>query len=319
VTAQPVAMRDAFGRALLDLADQIPELVVLDADVATSTRTRAFGQKYPDRFFNMGVAEADMADVAAGMATCGLRPVVSTFALFVALKCTDQLRNVVCYNNLRVVFAAGYGGLSDSYDGASHQSVLDLAIARALPNMTVVVPADGIEVGQALEQALRHDGPTFVRLCRNPTPVLFENDPPLEIGTIRKLRDGADLTIGVCGVPTYMAIEAADELSDEGIEVELLEISTLKPMDVTALTESVAKTGRMLTVEEHTIHGGLAGAVAETLGRFNPVPMDFIGIEDRFPESGPYVDLMAKYGMSTTDIVQKARRLVDGWTDVRGE
>jgi len=307
--AEMISMRDAFGQALLDLAEKMPELVVLDADVATSTRTLGFGKAYPDRFFNVGVAEANMIDIAAGLATCGLRPVVSTFALFIALKGTDQIRNTVCYNNLPVVMAGGYGGLSDSYDGASHQSVTDLAIMRAMPNMTVIVPADGIEVHHAFDAALRLDGPSFIRLSRNPTPVLFENEPPLEIGKIRKMRDGSDLTIGVCGVPTFMAVEAADQLADEGISVDLLNISSLKPMDTETLVASAAKTGRVLTVEEHNIFGGLGGAVAEVLCKHHPVKMDYVGIDDCFAESGDYMELMAKYSISIEAIVQKAKAL----------
>ncbi|MHC4441364.1 MAG: transketolase family protein [Planctomycetota bacterium] len=305
-----IAMRDAFGEALMDLADKIPELVVLDADVSTSTKTRQFWETYPERFFNVGVAEANMIDLAAGLATCGLRPVVSTFAIFIALKGTDQIRNTVCYNNLPVVLAGGYAGLSDSYDGASHQSVTDLAVMRAMPNMAVVVPADGIEVAQALEAALGRNGPTFIRLGRNPTPILFDNQPPLEMGMIRKIRDGSDLTIAVCGVPTFMAIEAEQRLSAEGISVDLLCVSTLKPMDTESLISSAAKTGCVLTVEEHNIHGGLGGAVAEVLGRHAPVKMDFVGIDDKFAESGDYMELMARYGISTEVIVEKAKALI---------
>jgi len=304
-----VATRDAFGKALLDLADMYPEMMVLDADVATSTKTLDFGKAHPDRFFNIGVAEASMVDIAGGMATCGLRPVVSTFSLFLTLKATDQIRNVVCYNNLPVILAAGYGGLSDSFDGASHQSIADLAIMRSLPNMTVVVPADGPELEQALRQALKRNGPTFIRICRNPTPVLFADAQPLEIGKIRRIRDGADLTIAVCGVPTYMAMEAADALANAGITVDLLEVSTLKPLDVETLTASAAKTGRVLTVEEHNVIGGLGGAVAETLGRHCPARMDFIGIEDTYAESGPYQELLTKYGISTDAIVARATAL----------
>lgn len=306
-----VAMRDAFGEALLAFGTRYPQMVVLDADVSSSTRTALFGKAFPGRFLNLGVAEANMVDVAAGMATCGLRPVASTFALFLALKAADPVRNIVCYNNLPVVLAANYGGLSDSYDGASHQSIADLAFVRALPNMTVVVPGDAIEVRQALEAALNAAGPTYIRLCRNPTPVLFEGCAPLEIGKIRRLRDGDNLTIAVCGVPTSMAIEASERLAGSGISVDLLEISTLKPIDSGALAASVRKTGRILTVEEHSIHGGLAGSVAEVLGRLAPAPMDAIGVEDRFPESGGYLELMREYGISTDHIVARARALVN--------
>lgn len=308
-TRKLVAMRDAFGQALVDLAPEFPELVVLDADVSASTKTAAFAKAYPARFFNVGVAEANMVDIAAGMATAGLRPVVNTFSLFLMLKGADQLRNTVCYNNLPVVLGATYGGLSDSYDGASHQAILDVAMARVLPNMAVVVPGDAIEVTQALRAALRRSGPTFLRLSRNETPVLFEDAAPLEIGAARKLRDGKDVSIVVSGVPISMALEAADRLAQQGVAADVLEISSLKPLDVDALVASAAKTGRLLTVEEHTRYGGLYGAVAEALAKHRPTPMDYIAIEDRFTESGEYGALLKKYGISTQAILQKVQAL----------
>jgi len=306
MTATSVAMRDAFGEALLALAVDHPEMVVLDADVATSTRTAVFGKAYPDRFFNMGVAEANMTDVAAGMATCGLRPIASTFAIFLDLKATDQIRNIICYNNLPVILAGNYAGLSDSYDGASHQSILDVAVMRAMPNMVVVVPGDAVELRQALELALRRDGPTYIRLCRNPTPVLFGDAEPLQLGRIRKLRDGRHLTIAVCGVPTFMAIEAAAKLAARGVSVDLLEVSTIKPIDAEALTTSARKTRKVLTVEEHTVCGGLGSAVAETLARRAPTLMRMIGIQDTFAESGDWADLMRKHGISAEHIEAEA-------------
>jgi len=310
VNPAPVAMRDAFGEALLALAAEVPEMVVLDADVSTSTRTAAFGQRHPGRFFNVGVAEANMVDIAAGLATCGLRPVVSTFALFLTLKAADQVRNIICYNKLPVVLAGSYAGLSDSYDGASHQAILDIAMMRAMPNLTVVVPADGVELRQALAAALRRDGPVYIRICRNPTPVLFADAPPLEIGRIRKLRDGRDLTIAVCGVPTSMAIEAAGRLAGRGVSVDLLEVATIKPIDVQCLADSARKTGRVLTVEEHTVHGGLGGAVAEVVGRHAPALMRFVGIGDTFAESGPYDALLVKYGVSVERIESEAMQIM---------
>jgi len=310
MTAAQVAMRDAFGAALVELAETHPDLVVLDADVATSTRSAAFGKAHPDRFFNVGVAEANMADIAAGMSTCGLRPVVSTFGVFISLKCADQVRNIIAYNNLPVVLAGGYAGFSDSYDGASHQAILDIAIMRAMPNMAVVVPGDAIELKQALAQALARNGPTYIRICRNPTPVLFENAPPLEIGKIRKLRDGGDLTIAVCGVPTYMAIEAASRLAASGIGADLLEVSTVKPIDADALLASARKTRRVLTVEEHTICGGLGSAVAETLGPSGVARIEMVGIHDRFGESGEYMALLDKYGISAKSIEERSHAMI---------
>jgi transketolase len=309
MTVNSVAMREAFGEALLALATEHPEMVVLDSDVATSTRTAPFGQAYPDRFFNMGVAEANMTDVAAGLATCGLRPVASTFAIFFDLKAADQIRNIICYNNLPVILAGNYAGLSDSYDGASHQSILDLAVMRAMPNLVVIVPGDAVEVRQALELALRRDGPTFIRLCRNPTPVLFAGAEPLELGKVRKLRDGGDVTIAVCGVPTFMAIEAASRLAARGVSVDLLEVSTIKPIDVEGLTASARKTRKVLTVEEHTIYGGLGSAVAETLARRAPALMRMIGLQDTFAESGDWAALMRKHGISADHIEAEAMAL----------
>lgn len=309
--AAPAAMRDAFGNALLELADAVPEMVVLDADVATSTRTSAFGKKHPERFFNVGVAEANMTDIAAGLATCGLRPVVSTFALFLSLKCADQVRNIIAYNNLPVVLAGNYAGFSDSYDGASHQAILDIAILRAMPNMAVIAPGDGIEMKQALEYALGRRGPTYLRICRNPTPTLFQAEPPFQFGKIRTLRRGSDLTIVVSGVPTFMAIEAAGRLERRGTSVDLLELSTIKPVDTETLVESAARTRRVLTVEEHTVCGGVGSAVAETLSSLCPVRVDRMGIEDRFGESGDYMDLLAKYGISSAHIEARAMALAE--------
>jgi transketolase len=311
MTAASIAMRDAFGTALLDLAQTRPEMVVLDADVATSTRTSAFGKKYPDRFFNVGVAEANMTGIAAGLAACGLRPIVSTFGLFLSLKCADQVRNIIAYNNLPVVLAGNYAGFSDSYDGASHQGILDIAIMRAMPNMAVIVPGDAIELKQALEYALGRNGPTYLRICRNPTPVLFEDAPGFEFGRIRKVRDGGDITIAVSGVPTFMAIEAAERLARRGIEVDLLEVSTIKPMDAGTLAESASRTRCVLTVEEHTVCGGVGSAIAETLAALCPVTVDRLGIEDRFGESGDYMALLDKYGISARHIEARAVGLVE--------
>jgi transketolase len=305
-----ISMRDALGQALVDLAPEIPELVVLDADVSASTKTAAFAKAYPERFFNVGVAEANMADIAAGMATAGLRPVINTFALFLVLKCADQIRNTICYNNLPVVLAGAYGGLSDSFDGASHQAILDIAMLRALPNMVVLVPADAEETKQALKLALRRNGPTYIRGCRNETPVLFEGAAPLEIGKARKLREGSDLTIAACGVPVVMALEAADLLAKGGISVDLLAVASIKPIDEAALAASAKKTGAVLTVEEHNIVGGFGAAVAEVLAKRAPARMEFVGVQDRFTESGPYDALMKKYGITVEAIVAKAKALV---------
>lgn len=309
IAKQKIAMRDAFGQALVELGKENEKLVVLDADVSSSTRTGLFGAAYPDRFFNVGVAEANLADVAAGLATAGYRPVISTFALFLALKATDQIRNVICYNNLPVVIVGGYAGLSDSFDGASHQAITDLAVMRALPNMRVVVPADGASLKAALAEALEHGGPTYIRACRNPTPEI-DNAGPFSTGRGRILRDGTDCTVVAAGIPVSMALEAAAALGAEGVSVRVAELHTLKPLDDELLADCARETGAVVTAEEHTIFGGLGGATAESLSRSVPIPMEYVGLEDRFTESGPYDLLLKKYRISPEVIAEKVRNAI---------
>lgn len=301
-----IAMRDAFGKKLVELGATHPELVVLDADVSSSTKSALFGKAYPDRFFNVGVAESNMVDIAAGMATAGLRPVVNAFSIFLALKGTDQIRNTLCYNNLPVVIAGAYGGLSDSFDGASHQAICDIAIMRALPNMQVIVPSDARQAEQALEYALKQNGPVFIRLNRNPMPDLPASDT---IGTV-VCTEGRDVTIAANGITASYANEAAILLAKEGIKAEVLSVPMVKPLDVESLKKSVAKTGKLLCVEEHVLMGGFSSAVSEVFMKQGiHCIFDAIGIEDRFTESGPYEPLLAKYGISAENIASRAREL----------
>ncbi|MDC7232821.1 MAG: transketolase C-terminal domain-containing protein [Spirochaetales bacterium] len=302
------AMREAFGEALVRIGKTNDKLVVLDADVSGSTKTGLFGKEFPERFYNMGVAEANMAGTAAGIATCGYRPVISAFAIFLALKSTDQIRNVICYNNLPVIIAGGYAGLSDSFDGASHQALTDIAIMRAIPNMTVIVPADSSQVEEAVEEALKIDGPVYIRLCRNPSPDV-EGKGPLKIGKADLLMEGVDVTIAACGVTVPLAVEAAKDLKKEGITADVINMATVKPLDREAVIKSIKKTGCLLSVEEHSVMGGLGSAISEAVTRECPVPMDYVGIEDTFTESGPYNLLMEKYGISVDAIKVKAKAL----------
>jgi transketolase len=301
ISAKQVAMRESFGEALVELGKTNSKLVVLDADVSSSTKTGLFGAAYPERFFNVGVAEANMADVAAGLATAGYRPVISTFALFLALKSTDQIRNVICYNNLPVVIVGGYAGLSDSFDGASHQAITDLAVMRALPNMRVVVPSDGQELKDALVEALKADGPTYIRASRNPTPII-EDAGSYVPAKGKTLRDGSDCTIVASGIPVAMALEAAETLAKEGISARVVNLHTLKPIDSELLSKCAAETGAVVTAEEHNIYGGVGSAVAEALSKSVPVPMEYVGVADCFTESGPYDTLLKKYGISVEAI-----------------
>ncbi|AEV29804.1 transketolase, alpha subunit [Sphaerochaeta pleomorpha str. Grapes] len=301
-----LAMRDAFGRKLVELGETHPELVVLDADVSSSTKSALFGKAYPDRFFNCGVAEGNMVDIAAGLATCGYHPVVNAFSIFLALKGTDQIRNVLCYNNLPVVIAGAYGGLSDSFDGASHQAICDIAIMRALPNMQVIVPADAAQAEKALEYALGQKGPVFIRLNRNAMPDL----PSFEkLGTVCS-HEGKDITIAANGITASFANEAAQLLSKEGIKAEVLSVPFVKPLDLETLEASVHKTGRLLCVEEHVLMGGFASAISEVfMKRGISCKFDAIGLDDTYGETGPYEELLAKYGISSENIALRARQL----------
>ena len=303
-------MREAFGRKLAALGRTRPDLVVLDADVSSSSRSLHFAAEHPGRFFNVGVAEANLVDVAGGLATCGLRPVANAFAIFLALKAADQIRNVLCYNRLPVVLAGTYAGLSDSFDGASHQAIADVAILRGLPNLAVVVPADNAGAEAALEAALDADGPVYLRINRNEVPDLPPAREPFTLGGIRAWRDGGDLTIAACGICVAMALEAAERLSRVGVQAEVLEIATLKPLDGNALAARVARTGRLVVAEEHSVIGGLAGACAEALATRVPFLMETVGVRDTFTESGPYDRLLAKYGISAGEIERRSLALL---------
>ena len=302
-----VSMRDAFGARLAELGKTRPELAVLDADVSSSTKSGVFGKAFPERFFNCGVAEGNMAGVAAGLAAAGYRPVVNAFAIFLALKATDQIRNAICYNKLPVVLAGAYGGLSDSFDGASHQSICDIAIMRALPNMEVIVPADSGQAEQALEYALSQDGPVYIRLNRNAMPDLPRSAGFGGRGAL-KLREGKDITIAANGVTAAMAMDAAALLASEsGIDAEVLSIPFVKPFDSEGLAASVRKTRRLLSVEEHSVVGGFGSACTDALARLGVAyAYDAAGIEDTFTETGPYEELLAAYGLSAAALAARA-------------
>ncbi len=305
------AMRETFGDALVHLGQLHDELVVLDADVSNSTRTVVFRQQFPERFFNMGVAEAGMVSVAGGLATSGLRPVVSAFAVFLSLKATEQIRNIICYNNMPVILAGGYAGLSDSYDGASHQAIEDIAIMRALPNMRVVVPPSASTVEILLKSAFESKQPVYLRLCRNPLPALNLNiDRPFDENSWL-FAEGNDITIVVCGVPSFMAIEAAELLIEKDISAEVIIVSTLKPFDPSTVNSSIAKTGRILTVEEHSVIGGLRSVVLENCNNNISFEIESIAINDVFGETGSYEELLEKHGLTIDNIMNRCEKLVE--------
>ena len=307
-----LTMRDAFGLKCAELGKTNKDLVVLDADVSGSSKSGYFAKEFPDRFFNCGVSEANMAGVAAGLAASGLHPVINAFAIFLALKSTDQIRNDFCYNKLPVVLAGAYAGLSDSFDGASHQSITDIAIMRAMPNMEVIVPADNRQAGQALEYALSRQNPVYIRLNRNETPDLPEAQN-FTRGEPVKLRNGYGVTIAANGITAAMCLEAAARLAKDGIDAEVLSMPFVKPCGGKGLAASVKKTGILVTVEEHNVSGGFGSACLETLVREGiPFVWDAIGIEDTFTETGPYPELLAAYGLSPAAIAKRVKKLLSG-------
>jgi transketolase len=305
-----VAVRDSFGEALVELGRENPDVVVLDADVSSSTKTILFGKAFPDRFFNFGVAEANMMDAAAGFATVGKIPFASTFGFLTTLKAGEQVRSSIAYPKLNVKICGGYGGLSDSFDGVSHHSIYDLAIMRATPNMTVVVASDDILTRKAVKAIARYQGPVYFRLCRNEVPVLENEDRTFEIGKGILLRDGSDVTIVVTGILVSNALDAAERLKKEGIQARVIEIHTLKPLDEEMVIKAAKETKGIVTVEEHTIIGGLGSAVAECLVKHCPSRVEMVGIQDTFAETGPYDALLEKYILADHAIERSCRKLL---------
>ena len=305
-----VALRDAFGEALVELGGDNSDVVVLDADVSSSTKTLLFGKVFPDRFFNFGIAEANMMDAAAGFATVGKIPYASTFAFLATLKAGEQLRSCIAYPKLNVKVCGSYGGLSDSFDGVSHQSVYDLAIMRATPNMTVIVASDAIVTQKAVKTIADYRGPVYLRLSRNEAPVLEEENRNFEIGKGLLLREGSEVTILATGILVSKALEAADELRREGIPARVIEIHTLKPLDEEIIIRAAKETRGIVTVEEHNIIGGLGSAVAECLAKHYPARVEMVGIEDTFGETGPYDALIEKYILGDGAIIRSCKKLL---------
>ena len=307
---EPVLMRRAYGEALVELGRVRDDVVVLSADVQNSDFSYMFEQSFPDRFFNVGIAEPALVDVAVGMANSGLVPIANTFAFLFATRALEMVRTHLCYGKANVKLAGAYAGLSDSFDGPTHHSIADLAILRSLPGMTIVVPADPLVVARLLPKVAAWEGPVFFRLCRNEVPQIFTDAYQPEIGKGITLIDGDDATIIACGVLVARSLEAAEELRHEGIRARVVEIHTVKPLDVGLVTRCARETGAIVTAEEHTIIGGLGGAVAECLAGARPTPVERVGIADTFAESGPYLDLLDKYGMSVDAIADAVRRVL---------
>ena len=304
-----IATREAYGKALAGLASTNENIVVLDADLSKSTKTADFKAVCPERFFNMGIAEGNMMGVAAGLSTCGKIPFVSTFAMFAAGRAFEQIRNSICYPKLNVKVCATHAGLTVGEDGASHQTVEDLALMRSIPNMVVISPADAVETKAAIEAIAEYDGPCYVRLGRAAVNVINdENTYKFQIGKGVVLAEGKDVTIAATGIMVDTALEAKDLLAAEGINAKIVNIHTLKPLDNELLIQCAKETGAIVTVEEHSVIGGLGSAVAEAIAEEYPVPVVKLGVNDVFGQSGTPAELLKGYGLTAEGIVEKVKK-----------
>ena len=304
------ATRDGYGQALLELAETDRDVVVLCADLTESTRTLEFSKRYPERFIEAGVAEQNMAGMAAGLAFEGKIPFVSSFAVFSPGRNWDQIRVSICYSKANVKIGGSHTGLTTGGDGATHQALEDIAMMRCLPNMVVLAPCDAVETRKATIAAARHKGPVYIRFAREKTPVFTTGKTPFEIGKAVALRDGSDATIIACGTMVYPALQACEELAARGLSVRVVDSPSIKPIDIETIVAAAKETGAIVTCEEHQIYGGLGGAVAEVLAARFPVPQEFVGVNDTFGESGEPQELWDKYGLTVEHIVEAVTKAV---------
>jgi transketolase len=307
--ADKIATRQAYGEALVELGRENPNVVVLDADLSKSTMTALFAKAFPERFFNFGVAEADMIGAAAGFAVSGKIPFASSFAVFCTGRAWEQVRLVVGYAHTNVKIGGSHAGITVGEDGASHQMNEDLALMRVIPGMTVLVPADAVEMKQAVRAAAAHQGPVYIRLGRMPTPVLFDEKYRFEIGRARVLKEGRDVALIGCGIMVDACLQAAEMLAGKGMSAMVINMSTIKPLDRAAVVKAAKTCGRVVTAEEHSIIGGLGSAAAEVLAEECPVPMRRVGLKDVFGESGKPAELLEKFGMTAKDVAEAALSL----------
>jgi len=305
-----ISQRDGYGLGLLELCETRADIAVLDADVAASTRTNWVRDRYPDHFYNVGISEQDLVGTAAGMALGGLIPYVSTYGVFLSGRAFDQIRTTVCYNNLKVRFGGAHAGISVGPDGATHQALEDMALARVLPRMTVIAPCDSEETRKAVIAAADIDGPVYFRFGREAVPVVTDETTPFTLGKARLVREGSDCAVFACGAMVYEAMVAAQALSARGISLRVFDLHTIKPMDREAILSAARDCGAIVTAEEHQIHGGLFGAVSEVLARTCPVPVEPVAVLDTFGQSGPPEALMEKYGLNAQGILAAAERVL---------
>ena len=305
-----MATREGYGKALVELGKEHDDIVVLDADLAGSTKTGMFAKAYPDRHFNCGIAEADMMCVAAGLASTGLVPFASSFAMFASGRAYEQIRNSIGYPELNVKIGASHGGMSVGEDGASHQCCEDFALMRSIPGMVVICPADGVEPEAATKAAYEHKGPVYLRMGRLAVPVFHEEGFTFQIGKGEVMRDGSDIAIIANGLMVYEAIQAADTLESMGIHARIINMSTIKPLDEELVLKAAKECGKIITCEEHSIIGGLGEAVCSFLSENYPVPVKRIGVNDQFGFSGPAAEVLKAFGLCAEHIVEVTREFL---------
>jgi len=308
--ADKIATREAYGQALVDLGHVNNKLIVLDADLAAATKTGAFKKAFPERFYDVGIAEQNLMGVAGGLSTMGFTVFASTFAMFAAGRAFEQVRNTIGYPHLSVNIGATHAGISVGEDGASHQCCEDIALMRSIPGMTIINPADYWEAYSAVFAAAETDGPCYLRFGRLAVPHLFDEHYRIEIGKGVQLRAGSDVTIAATGLMVGEALIAAEQLANEGVAARVLNIHTIKPLDVDILANAAKETGALVTAEEHSIIGGLGGAVCEALSGVCPVPVLRVGVEDKFGASGPAVEMLKAYGLDAANIAAKAKAAI---------
>jgi transketolase len=307
---EKISLRETYGKTLVELGRENPDIVVLDADLSKSTMTHFFAKEFPNHFFDCGIAEQNMVSIAAGLAASGKIPFASTFAVFVPGRCFDQIRMSIAQPRQNVKLVATHGGISVGEDGTSHQSVEDLALAGSFPGFTVIVPADAIETAQAVRVAAASYGPFYIRLGRPKLPLVYGEGYRFKLGKAVTMRPGKDATIIAIGLMVAAALEAAENLKEQGIDCRVLNMPTLKPIDETAIIKAARETGAIVTAEEHLEHGGLGSEVAQIAGRHQPVPLEFVAIKDTYAESGKDSELLQKYGLTAKDIEKAVKTVV---------
>jgi transketolase len=305
------AIREVYGTVLKELGETNKDIVALDADLSGSTKSAIFGKAYPERFFNMGIAESNMVSTAAGLSTTGKIPFVNTFTVFLTTLGLIATRGQVCYGNLNVKFGGAYCGMSDALDGATHHALEDIAVMRTLPNMRVIVPSDAASTRWATKFAAETYGPMYLRLSRDVYPDLYTEDTPFELGKGAIVRDGSDVTVIACGIMVHKAIEAAEMMEAKGVSVRVVDMYSIKPIDKELIIKCAQETGAIVTAEEHNIYGGLGGAVSEVLAWGGcGAPTEFVGLQDTFTESGKYGELLAKYGVDANGVAAGIEKVI---------